>query len=115
MYFPFGIDIEAEIYCRSSKIGLVSQADFVEEASTAFAKEMRDADITHMSFDRVVSYIVGKAREACRMNGWSMTNEEGISWFIGMFTKGYIKAVGIMAKPYETVFKACFKQHFSEY
>ena len=49
MYFQFGLDKEAEIYCTSSKIGLSSQASFVEEASTAFAKEMRDANIAHMS------------------------------------------------------------------
>lgn len=115
MFFQFGLDKEAEIYCTSSKIGLSSQASFVEEASTAFAKEMRDANIAHMSFDGVVNYIVEKAREACRMNGWAMTDEQGIAWFIGLFTKGYIKAVGIMAKPYETVFKVCFKKHFSEY
>ncbi len=115
MFFPFGIDKEAEIYCTSSKIGLSHQAAFVEEASTAFAKDMLDAGIAHMSFDGVVSYIVDQARMACKMNSWAMTDEEGIAWFIGLFTKGYIKAVGIMARPYETVFKACFKKHFSEY
>lgn len=115
MFFPFGIENEAEIYCTSSKIGLNSQAQFVEEASSAFATEMRDNDIAHMSFEQVVSYIVNKSREACDMNGWPMTDEDGISWFIGLYTKAYIKALGIMARPYEIVFKACFKHHFSEY
>lgn len=115
MYFLLGIEKEAEIYCSSSKIGLSSQEQFVEEASSAFASEMKDNDVVHMSFDEVVDYIVGKAREACDMNGWSMTDEDGIAWFVGLYTKAYLKALGIMARPYDIVFKACFKKHFSQY
>lgn len=106
----FGIEIEADLYCTSSKIGLASDLkainviDYLEEVYI-------EEDRVNMSLDEISDFIVLLCNENALHQITDRDDEQGVAWTIALLAKAYI-AVSRRVMSYDELFKRSFIKYY---
>ena len=112
MIFPFGIEKEAEIYCISTKIALSKQVDEIESEIIEMADNLVAMDAVNLPYSTILQFMVTWTEQAVKSVGWNVFDEDGVSWWIGLFTKSYIRAKNDNSYSFDEIFKAVFIKYF---
>lgn len=113
MNFRWGLDAEAAIYCQSSKTGLNMQLGYVNNFVSQMSVAMRNDGMLDLSYRDLVEKICDLVEVFSTKQGWTLTDEDGASWFIGLLSKTYLALPGNKATTYDSLFVDCFKCYFS--
>ena len=84
--FIFGIEIEADIYCTSSKIGLASDPkaiDVINHLKEVYIEENR----VNMSLDEISDFIVLLCNKNALHQITDREDEQGVAWTIALLAK----------------------------
>lgn len=114
MIFPFGIEKEAEIYCNSAKYEINKQQFELESQINFMADNFRRLGINEKSYKEIIGYIVFWSETMVKQSGWDIRDEDGAAWWIGLYTKSYLRAVGYCNHTFEDIFKQSFIQYFHD-
>lgn len=114
MFFPFGIAKEADIYCASTQISMRNQQEYVEQVVSEISTDFINRDIESQPYNQVVSLINKWTEDYVIQSGWSVTDEDGVSWFLGLFCKSYVRCLKNSIVPFDKIFKDCFKGYFRD-
>lgn len=114
MDFPFGIDKEAAIYCISAQNAISQASAEVIRNIQAQATAWRNFGTNTISYSDAIDEIVKYALENNTQQGWEPTDEEGMSWFLGIHCKAYDLACGESSRGFSEIFKDAFIRHFSQ-
>lgn len=114
MEFSWGIETEAMIYCNSAKNALLQAPPDVQQAIQSQAAAWVNFGIHRISYSDAINEIVKYAIENNKEQGWDPTDEDGISWFLGIHCKAYDIACGKSSRGFSEIFKDAFIKHFSE-
>ena len=114
MFFPFGIDKKADIYCASALISMRNQQEYVEQVVSEISTDFINRDIESLPYNQVVSIINKRAEDCVLRNGWSIIDEDGVSWFLGLLCKSYVRILKKNIVPFDKIFKDCFKEYFRD-
>lgn len=113
MDFPWGIEREASIYCISAQNALSQAGANTINGIKQQAAAWSNFGVNTLSYDNVISEIVKYAVENNTSQGWEPTDEEGMSWFLGIHSKAYDIACGTKSPGFDKIFKDAFIKHFS--
>lgn len=111
--FPFGLEKEAEIYCRASKVGLSTDTN-----APRVIKEMADNlianDIKMFPKQEIFNVIAHWTRRA--VEDLNDDSEDNVAWWIALYCSSVINA----KRPdcsfyYDEIFKYAFKDYYSQY
>ena len=108
--FIFGIEIEADIYCTSSKIGLASDPkaiDVINHLKEVYIEENR----VNMSLDEISDFIVLLCNKNALHQITDREDEQGVAWTIALLAKAYI-AVSRRVMSYDELFKRSFIKYY---
>lgn len=112
MFFQWGIEKEAEIYLNASIMGLQARQSYVDSFVSGTSANLKQMNIDLYSHTEVVESIVMWTEQDVRDNGWSLCDEDGVAWFIGLYCKSYIASMPFVDTDYKTLFKDCFIRYF---
>lgn len=112
MIFTFGIEKEAEIYCTSTKIALSQQTAEVESQISEIAAELEYSSTINMPYETLVNEMVSWTEVAVQSSGWNLRDEDGVSWWIGIFAKSYIRAKNKSTHSFDEIFRDVFVRYF---
>lgn len=112
MIFPFGIDKEAEIYCTSTKIALSQQAQEIEPQIAAMANNLISMGTIQLPHTTLLQLMTTWTEQAVQTNGWDIRDEDGVSWWIGLYTKSYLRALNDTTYSFDEIFKTIFVKYF---
>lgn len=112
MIFAFGIEKEAEIYCASTKIAFSQQATEIESQIAEIAAELECSSTIDMPYDAILNEMVSWTEVAVKSSGWNLLDEDGVSWWIGIFTQSYIRAKHNDTPSFDKIFKSVFINYF---
>lgn len=112
MLFQWGIKQEAEIYLLASIIGLQSRQSYVDSFVSGTSANLKQMDIETYSYDSVVKAIVKWTEQDVLENDWDLCDEDGVAWFIGLYSKSYIASLASSDIEYGKLFKDCFIKYF---
>ena len=112
MIFPFGIEREAEIYCTSAKVALRSQEKSIEPQIADMANNLIVKGVLNFSYSTILQFMVTWTEQAVRANGWNIQDEDGVSWWIGLYAQSYILAMNKNEHSFEEIFKTVFVKYF---
>ena len=51
-------------------------------------------------------------KQAVRANGWNIQDEDGVSWWIGLYAQSYIRAMNNNEHSFDEIFKTVFIKYF---
>lgn len=114
MDFIWGIDKEADIYCTSAKIAMNSQADTIDETINEFSKELNQLGWEELTYTQLISTIVHVTEEKVIESEWSITDEDGVAWILGILCRAYLKSLRTKTESFDKIFKDCFKLYFQD-
>lgn len=112
MFFQWGIEKEAEIYLNASVMGLLAQQSYVDSFVSDTSLNMRQMNLDSFSYTGIVELIAKWTEQAIRENGWGVCDEDGVAWFIALYSKSYIASTSLSYVDYNTLFKDCFIKYF---
>ncbi|MBP3482808.1 MAG: hypothetical protein J6K28_05390 [Alistipes sp.] len=112
MIFPFGIEKEAEIYCTSTKVALAKQAKEIESQIAEMASNLAAMGTINLPYSTILQLMVTWTEQAVKTVGWDINNEDGVSWWIGLFAKSYIQAKNDDTLSFDKIFKTVFTSYF---
>lgn len=104
------LEMNATIYCISAKRAITVQGESLMDKIRMMANDMRRQNQQSASYDTFISVIVDWTRESIINEGWSLTEVNGISWFIALYAKAYS-----LIKPeysFDQIFKDAFKLYY---
>lgn len=104
--------MEAVIYCISATKAINETSDKQKYAIEEQAQYFIDTEFNKESYDYAISKIVEWSQEFSIKQGWSIEDEEGMSWFLGLFNKAYEIRLGNNHIPFNKIFKDSFIKHF---
>lgn len=113
MTFPFGIEKEAEIYCKSAKFAMALQASDIESQIADMANNMKINGTIGLPYTTVLNYMVSWTEDAVIKSGWNLIDEDGVSWWIGLFTQSYIRATDDYPHSFDEIFTQVFIRYFN--
>ena len=106
------LDINAENYCTSALNAIKVQGKPLQDRLEWMANEMLRKKQDKMPYDEFIVSAVRWTREAIVKEGWSLTDANGISWFVSLYAGAYSSI-----KPgcsFRQIFKDIFKSYYSE-
>lgn len=106
------LDINAEIYCMSAKHTIKVQEKQLQERLKWMTDEMLRKKQCDMPYDDFIANIVNRTKESIMEEGWSLTDVNGISWFISLYACAYF-----LIKPecsFDKIFIDAFKCYHHE-
>lgn len=112
MIFPFGLEREAEIYCTSTKVALKSQGKSIELQIADMANNLITMGAINLPYPTILQFMVTWTEQAIRANGWSIQDEDGASWWIGLYAQSYIQAINNNEHSFDEIFKTVFIKYF---
>lgn len=112
MLFPLGIKQEAEIYLRASITGLQCRQSYVDSFVLDASANLKQMNIETYPYESVVKAIVKWTEQAVLENDWDLCDEDGVAWFIGLYSKSYIASLASSDIEYCKLFKDCFIKYF---
>lgn len=116
MFFIWGIEKEAEIYCSSVKITIKKkQSDDLEEQLNQMADEMCSKGWESLPRSMVVASLVRNVEEEVSSMGWSLTDEDGVSWFLGLLCKSFVRSMRFRQESFDKLFTECFIAYFTKH
>lgn len=106
------LEINADIYCMSAKLAIDMQGDLLMARIRMMADDMRKQNQQLMQYNTFIEKIVDWTKESIVAEGWSITDEDGISWFIALYAKAY----SIIRPEYsfDRIFKDAFKLYYQK-
>ena len=113
MYFPFGINKESEIYCIASKTPFVlDQMTEWERTSSIGVDFSHGWHFNNEDYPRIVEWV----ESAVIQSGWSLIDEDGVTWWIGLFIRAYLRVADGEYKhsKYDNIFKQVFIEYFKD-
>lgn len=113
MEFPWGIEKEASIYCISAQNALSQAGEATIRGIKDQAAAWSNLGVNTLPYERVIEEIVKYAVENNTQQGWAETDEEGMSWFLGIHSKAYDLACDSNSVGFGKIFKDAFIKHFS--
>lgn len=110
--FPFGIEKEAEIYCNSAKFSLSNHSNIYDKSVDKYANHFKTSGVIYWDIERFSSEMIIWTKFAVTQQGWNESDEDGVAFYIGLFTKGYCHAIN---KPslFDSIFKKAFIKYYS--
>lgn len=112
MIFPFGIEKEAEIYCTSAKVALKSQEKSIGPQIADMANNLIVNGVVDFPYSTILQFMVTWTEQAVRANGWNIQDEDGVSWWIGLYAQSYIQTMNNNEHSFDEIFKAVFVKYF---
>ena len=106
------LEMNAAIYCISAKRAISIQGESLMDRIRMIANDMRRQNQQFMSYDTFVEKVVDWTEESIVSEGWSLTEVDGISWFIALYAKAYS-----IIKPeysFDQIFKDAFKLYYQK-
>lgn len=113
MIFLFGIEKEAEIYCNSAKFALVQQAKETEVQIAEIANNIANSGAINLPFTTILNNMVSWVEDAVIKSGWDIRDEDGVAWWISLFTQSYIQASQTV-RSFDEIFKSVFIKYFGD-
>ncbi|MGM9824275.1 MAG: hypothetical protein ACI30Q_07870 [Muribaculaceae bacterium] len=114
MEFQFGIEKEAEIYCKSSIISMKQQQIAIEPKIEAMCHDMISMELESCDYEKVVELICFWTKKYVVNSGWDIDDEGGVSWFLGLLCTAYVRSLRNSICPFEKIFKSCFINYFKD-
>lgn len=114
MDFPFGIETEAQIYLRSAQLALSQTSENTKKIIRDTAQEFKDNGFNLEPYDEMIIKIVEWTKENTKSQGWSLTDEDGVSWFLGLWSKAYELSLESSRFTFSKIFKDAFIKYFSQ-
>lgn len=112
MLFQWGIKQEAEIYLRASITGLQCRQSYVDSFVSDASANLKQMNIETYPYESVVKAIVKWTEQAVLENDWDLCDEDGVAWFIGLYSISYIASLASSDVEYGKLFKDCFIKYF---
>lgn len=114
MDFIWGVDKEAEIYCTSAKVSIKKQqGEDLEKVLNEISTHMLLNNWEDAPRTKVVNTIVGMVENDVKVEGWSLTDEDGVAWFMGLYCKSFIRSLRKRQESFDDLFKECFIDYFN--
>lgn len=108
----FCIEKEAEIYCTSAKVALKSQEKSIGPQIADMANNLIVNGVVDFPYSTILQFMVTWTEQAVRANGWNIQDEDGVSWWIGLYAQSYIRAMNNNEHSFDEIFKAVFVKYF---
>ncbi len=113
MDFIWGVEKEADIYCTSVKVSIKQQqGEELEKVINETASQMLIDNWEDAPRIKVILSIVSFVENDMKAEGWSLTDEDGIAWFMGLYCKSYIRSLRRRQESFDELFKECFIEYF---
>lgn len=106
------LDINAEIYCTSALNAIKIQGKPLQVRLEGMANEMLRKEQDEMPYDGFIANAVKWTKEAIVKEGWSLTDVNGISWFISLYAGAYVLIKHGVS--FRQIFKDIFKLYYNE-
>lgn len=106
------LEMNAAIYCISAKRAISMQGESLMDRIRMIANDMHRQNHQFMPYDAFIGKIVDWTKESIVSEGWSLTEVDGISWFIALYAKAY----SIVKSEYgfDQIFKDAFKLYYQK-
>jgi len=108
----WGIENEAEIYCNSTIIALKLQKEYVEDFIQSISENMVLMKLESHTYTEAVDAIIIWTEDMVERNNWGICDEDGVSWFLGIYVTAYVRSLRKTICPFEKLFKDCFIRYF---
>lgn len=103
--------VDAHIYCNSTKYALSKNADNIRLQIDDMVENYKANQIHLYPLNEITSLMVEWTKQAVAGSGWSPNDIDGVCWWIGLYVKGYCKAIGNENK-FDVIFKTVFTKYF---
>lgn len=106
---------EAQIYCYATIYSMNRmlesplEKDSLELQISELEKYIAEAKWGSQSPEMIVQTIVREVRYAVKAEGWSLSDVDGVSWFIGLYSEAYVRAQG---GDFIKLFIVCYIKYF---
>lgn len=115
MEFIWGVDKEAEIYCTSVKVSIKNQqGEELENVLNDISTQMLLDNWEDAPRMKVIHSIVSFVENDVKAEGWSLNDEDGVAWFMGLYCKSFIRSLRRRQESFDDLFKQCFKEYFKK-
>lgn len=105
---------DAEIYFISFRMAAARQGEGIQYRMNAMANQMSATLIVHLPYRQAIQRIVELVEQEMRNEGWSADDVDGVSWFLGLYSTAYVRALGTMClKSDHDVFVDGFIEYFN--
>lgn len=113
MDFAFGIEKESEIYCTAAKVSIKNhQGATLENILNNISSLMISEKWEDKPRTEVIHFIVNYVESSVKMEGWSLTDEDGVAWYMGVYCKSFIRSLRRRQESFDELFKECFVEYF---
>lgn len=111
--FPFGLEKEADIYCRASKFGLSTDPN-ASRVINEIAGNLKNNEIQTFSKQEMFDAVAIWTRTAVEnTNDYS---EDNVAWWIALYCSSVIKAIAPDCSfDYDEIFKYAFIDYYSQF
>ena len=106
------LETNVAIFCASAKQAIKMQGKPLMDRIQLMANDMHEQNQHTIPYNTFIKMIVNWTKECITNEGWSLTDVDGISWFIALFAKAYS-----IIKPeynFDRIFKDAFKLYYQE-
>ena len=79
------------------------------------AEQMRIDNWEGADREKVIKTIVSFVEENVKSEGWSLIDEDGVSWFLGIYCKAFVRSLRYRQESFDAIFKQCFKEYFKNH
>ena len=90
------ISQDAEIYFVSFKLAVSQQGEKIQYRMNEMANQLSVTSIVHLPYYRAIDNLVEYVRRDVLIEGWSTSDVDGVSWFLGLYATAYVRALGPM-------------------
>ena len=110
---PYGQD--AEIYFISFRMSASKQGESIQYRMNYMAQQLSSSTIVHLPYYKAVDQILEYVRRDIIDEGWSLSDIDGVTWFLGLYATAYVRALGTMClKTDHDVFVDGFIKYFEQ-
>ena len=115
MDFIWGINKEADIYCTSVKLSMKSQGVELDNTLNLIAEQMLNEGWEDAPRATIITTILRFVEDHVIESGWSLTDEDGVAWFIGLYCKSFVRSLRHRQESFDDLFKECFIAYFRKH
>ena len=111
--FPFGLEKEADIYCRASKVGLLTDPN-ASKVIGEMTDNLKNNDFLSFSKQEMFDAVAIWTRNA--VEELNDDSEDNVAWWMALYCSSVIKAtMPNCSFDYDEIFKYAFKDYYSKF
>lgn len=109
------LEQDADIYYVSFKVSAAKQGERIQYRINAMASEISRTSLIRLPYYQAIDTIISLVKESIIDEGWRLDEVDGVSWFLGLYSAAYVRALGTLClKTDKDVFKTAFIKYFNE-